>query len=117
MIMQNNQDKSITCIVDTDILIDYIRQRDYSRKLLAFWSRGGLIAVSSLTHLELYRGIRDNEEEATKALLDGLSSISVDVSIAQKAGRMLWLLRSRGITIGIKDAVIEATDLEVGVPL
>ena len=78
---------------------------------------GGLLAISTLTQLEIYQGMRTGEEKATNLFLDGLISVAVDVPIARRAGRMLGELRSKGVTVGIGDAIIAATALQIGAPL
>ncbi len=115
--MQSSRVKSISCLVDTDVAIDFLRRRDYAQKLLEHWAGEGLLAISTLTHLEIYQGMKVGEEGATNAFLDGLMSVVVDVPIARRAGRMLSELRSKGLTIGIADAVIAATALQFGCPL
>lgn len=109
--------KSISCILDTDIAIDFLRHRDYARKLLEKWSDRGLIAVSTLTHLEIYQGMKIGEEKATGLFLDSLTSIAVDVPIARRAGRMSGELRSKGRTVSAGDAIIAATALQFDTPL
>jgi len=109
--------KGVSCLVDTDIAIDFLRRREYAKKLLGHWAEDGLLAISALTHLEIYQGIKSGEEIATDAFLDGLVSIDVDISIARMAGKMLGNLRSKGKTIGIADAIIAATALHLDVPL
>ena len=115
--MQSNRVKGISCLVDTDIAIDFLRRRDYALKLLESWAGEGLLAISTLTHLEIYQGMKAGEEKATNAFLDGLVSVTVDIPIARRAGTMLGELRSTGITIGIADAIIAATALQFGAPL
>jgi len=115
--LQSSRAKNIACLVDTDIAIDFLRRRDYARNLLERWAGEGLLAISTLTHLEIYQGMKADEEEATNAFLDGLTSISVDVPISRKAGRILGELRSKGMSVGIADAIIAATSLELGAPL
>ena len=115
--MQNSQVKGISCLIDTDIAIDYLRRRDYAQKLLEYWAGEGLLAISTLTHLEVYQGMKTGEEGATNAFLDGLISVVVDIPIARRAGSMLGELRSKGMTIGIADAIIAATALHFGAPL
>ena len=104
-------------MLDTDIAIDFLRRRGYARKLLERWAGEGLVAVSTLTHLELYRGMRAAEEEATGAFLDGMVSIVVDIAIARRAGSILSENRAKGVTVGIADAIIAATALQLDVPL
>jgi len=109
--------KGISCLVDTDVAIDFLRRREYAQKLLENWAGEGLLAISTLTHLEIYQGMKPGEEGATSAFLDGLISVVVDIPIARRAGIMLGGLRSKGMTIGIADAIIAATALQFGAPL
>lgn len=116
--MESSQEKGgVFCVVDSDIVIDLLRQRNYARQLMRRWAGQGLLAVSVLTHLEVYQGMRASEEDATNTFFDSLESIEVSAAIAQRAGKLLHGLRSRGITIGIADAIIAATALEMGLPL
>ncbi|MCD6600056.1 MAG: type II toxin-antitoxin system VapC family toxin [Dehalococcoidia bacterium] len=115
--MKSSHVKGISCVVDTDIAIDFLRRRDYAQRLLESWAGEGLLAISVLTHLEIYQGMKAGEERATNAFLDNLISVSVDIPIARRAGTMLRELRLKGTTIGVADAVIAATALQFGVPL
>ena len=115
--MQSSRVKGISCLLDSDIVIDFLRRHDYARRLLEHWAGEGLLAISALTHLEIYQGMKTGEEEATNTFLDGLMSVAVDVSIARRAGTMLGKLRAKGTTIGIADAIIAATALQINAPL
>lgn len=108
---------NVSCLIDTDVAIDFLRRHTYAKKLLEQWADKGLLAISTLTQLEIYHGIRKSEEETTNAFLDGLTSVAVDVPIARRAGKLLGGLRSKGITVGIADAIIAATALQLDVPL
>ena len=103
--MQSSRVKGISCLIDTDIAIDFLRRREYARALLNRWAGEGLLAISTLTHLEIYQGMKTGEEGATNAFLDGLISVAVDIPIARQAGILLGVLRSKGTTIGIADAI------------
>ncbi len=115
--MPGNRTRGVSCLVDTDIVIDFLRKRNYALELLEHWAEQGLLSVSALTHLEIYQGMKTGEEPATNAFLDGLVSVVVDIRIARQAGALLGKLRSRGKTIGIADAIIAATAFELEVPL
>jgi len=115
--VQSSSVKGVACLVDTDVAIDFLRERDYAQNLLEKWAGEGLLAISTLTHLEIYQGIKAGEEEATNAFLDGLISVAVDIPIARRAGTMLGELRSKGVTVGIADAIIGATALQLNAPL
>ena len=115
--MPSSRVKGISCLVDTDVAIDFLRHREYAQKLLEKWAGQGLLAISTLTHLEIYQGMKAGEEDATNAFLDGLISVVVDIPTARRAGIMLRELRSKGMTIGIADAIIAATALQINAPL
>ena len=115
--MQSSQVKGVACLVDTDIAIDFLRERDYAQKLLERWAGEGLLAISTLTHLEIYQGMKAGEEGATDAFLNGLISVTVDVPIARRAGKILGELHSKGVTVGIADGIIGATALQLNAPL
>lgn len=115
--MQSSPVRGISCILDTDIAIDFLRRREYAQVLLNRWADEGLLAVSTLTHLEIYQGMKAGEEGATNTFLDGLISVVVDTPVARRAGNMLREIRSKGVTIGIADAIIAATALQLGAPL
>jgi predicted nucleic acid-binding protein len=86
--LQSSRIKGISCLLDTDIVIDFLRKRDYARKLLENWAGEGLLAISALTHLEIYQGMKSGEEKGTNVFLDGLVSVAVDVPVARQAGRI-----------------------------
>jgi predicted nucleic acid-binding protein len=115
--MPGNQAKGVSCLLDTDIVIDYLQRREYAYNLLEKWAAVGLLAVSTLSHLEVYQGMKSGKEKATGIFLDGLVSIAVDISIARKAGSIIGDYRSKGMTVGTGDAIIAATALQMGVPL
>jgi predicted nucleic acid-binding protein len=115
--VQSSKAKGISCLLDTDIAIDFLRRRGYARKVLERWAGEGLLAISTLTQLEIYQGMKTIEEQATNAFLDGLISIAVDIAIARRAGSILEENRARGVTVGMADALIAATALQLSVPL
>jgi tRNA(fMet)-specific endonuclease VapC len=117
MKMEINRGRGISVLIDTDIVIDFLRRKEYARELLEQHAEHGLLAVSTLTHLEIYQGMRKGEETATNAFLDGMIAIPVDIPLARLAGGMLGELRSRGITVGIADAIIAATAITLDTPL
>ena len=115
--MLSSRVKGVSCLLDTDIAIDFLRRRDYARRLLEYWAGEGLLAISTLTHLEIYQGMKAGEEGATNAFLDGLISVVVDIPIARRAGIIVGELRAKGVTAGIADAIIAATALQLNAPL
>lgn len=115
--MKSSSSLRVACVVDTDISIDFLNQHKYAAGVLKQWSKEGLLVVSTVTHVEIYRGMRHDEEHRTIAFLDRLVSVPVDVPIARTAGRLLREARHHGKTVGIADAIIAATALGLDVPL
>src|SRR2546426_12070473 len=76
---------SAALLIDTDILIDYLRGEP---RALAYLRGGhGTLSVSCLTLAELYAGVRDGiEREALLRLESLLEPIPVDRDIAVRAG-------------------------------
>ncbi|MDP2918796.1 MAG: PIN domain-containing protein [Dehalococcoidia bacterium] len=107
----------ISCVIDSVIAIDFLRRRDYAPPLLRDWAGKGRIAVSTLTHFEVFQGMKPHEEDFTRDFLSSMVTVDANISITQSAGLIARTLLSRGITIGIADAIITATALELNVPL
>ena len=104
----------MTVLVDTDVLIDYLRgQRDAAAFL---YSLGEPPMVSVITLAELWAGVRPGEEARLRQALHVLRSAQVDATIAETAGR---LRRQFGPSHGtsLPDALIAATAVELGLTL
>ena len=104
----------MTVLVDTDVLIDYLRgQRDAAAFL---YSLGEPPMVSVITLAELWAGARPGEEARLRQALQVLRLAKVDATIAERAGR---LRRQFGPSHGtsLPDALIAATAVELGLTL
>jgi predicted nucleic acid-binding protein len=98
-----------TVLLDTDILIEVLRQRDAS--ILAQWRRitGGtdLVFYTPVTTAELWQGSRPGEESAALEVLDTLICVPLNDEIGRRAGDYLRRFhRSHGLALG--DALIAA---------
>jgi len=94
-------------LLDTTILIDYLRGNGQARHVLEDTRNrpnGSVVSV-----LELFAGIRNRrEEQRTEQLLAQMSLLPVTADIAKRAGVFVRLYdRSHGI--GAVDAIIAAT--------
>jgi predicted nucleic acid-binding protein len=98
-------------LLDTGILIRHLRRRPGYRELVSRLAAEGDLYIASFTRLEVIRGMRDHEREATFALLDALLTVSLDVATADLAGEMIRAWRSQGVTLSGPDAVIAASAL------
>jgi predicted nucleic acid-binding protein len=93
-------------LIDTDVLIDYLRDRPESVTYLE-----GLtppLSVSAITVAELYAGVRDGLERAALDLfVDSFQVFAIDEAIAIRAGIIRRDFKRYGT--GLADAIIAAT--------
>jgi predicted nucleic acid-binding protein len=112
-----SSEPKIAYVIDSDVAIDYLRLTEYAVGLLTALAGEGFLAVSTLTHYEIYRGMRPGEENKTDTFLDSMVTLSVTTDIARFAGKLMNGIRSKGLTIDTSDAVIAATALSLNIPL
>jgi len=95
-----------TKIVDTDVLIDYLRGTENA---VAFIIRHvNEIKLSSISITELYAGMRPHERTEMAAFLSLFEIIPIDSELARAAGLLKRdYFPSHGV--GIADAIIAAT--------
>ncbi len=103
-------------LVDTNILIDYLRQKP---EAVAFINQYGkaTIALSPIVVMELFQGILDKADfQRTQKALNGFVLLDLDPSIAQLAMQLQqqYILSHR---LGIPDALIAATAMVYGLEL
>jgi predicted nucleic acid-binding protein len=95
------------CLLDTDILIDYLRGHINAQRL--FEALPEDCAVSAISVAELHVGVREGaEQKALNALLDTFALIDLSPAIAAQGGllRRDWG-KSHGC--GLNDALLAAT--------
>lgn len=104
-------------LVDTDILIDVGRGIQIAIERLEFERQKYIIAISSITQMELLVGCRNkNELKILDKFLQEFEIITLDYEITQKAVEMLKEYRlSHGLLIA--DSLIAATSLIHKFPL
>jgi len=96
-------------LIDTSILVDFLRQNNDAIELLESARQDGPLHVNEMTRVELLAGMRTHEERRTRLLLSLLNWIAVDDEIAEVAGAYgrEWLPRHKGIDVA--DLIIAAT--------
>lgn len=94
-------------LLDTTILVDYLRGNEQARHMLE--GTGDRASSSVVTVLELFAGVRNRrEEQRTEQLLSEIDLLPVTADIAKRAGVFVRLYdASHGI--GAVDAIIAAT--------
>ena len=94
-------------LVDTDILIDYLRGNQKAEKFIE--SNLEDISISSITVGELYQGVREGEERsALDSMTSALTTLPVTEDIAREGGLLCREYR-KSHQIGLADCLIAAT--------
>ncbi|MHB8505594.1 MAG: PIN domain-containing protein [Acidimicrobiales bacterium] len=104
----------MTVLVDTSVLIDYLRGHEQAAAVLERERVAGPLQASEITRLEVLAGMRADEEDATRSLLSALAWHPVDADVAEDAGALgrRWLPSHP--TIDGADLAIAATALRCG---
>jgi len=101
-------------LIDTDILIDYLR--DYPPAV--DWLEALMVDLnlSAINVAEIYSGMRDSERRKIETLLECFTIIPLDAALAETGG----LLRrdfGKSHGTGLADAIIAATVQKLGCSL
>ena len=104
----------MTALVDTSVLIDYLRGHEGAAELLERERAAAPLHASEITRLEILAGMRPAEEEGTRSLLATLVWHPVDAEVAEQAGALgrEWLGSHH--TIDGAALAIAATALRTG---
>jgi len=104
----------VTALVDTSVLIDYLRGHHGAAELLEQERTAAPLHASEMTRLEILAGMRPVEADGTQSLLSTLLWHPVDQEIAEEAGILgrRWLPRHH--TIDGADPAIAATAVRTG---
>jgi predicted nucleic acid-binding protein len=104
----------MTVLVDTSVLIDYLRGHERAAALLERERAAGPLQASEITRLEVLAGMRADEEDATRSLLSALAWHPVDADVAEDAGALgrRWLPSHHAIDSA--DLAIAATAMRCG---
>src|SRR5271169_3449206 len=83
----------VTIVVDTSVLIDYLRGHAEAGKVLERERARDPLHASEISRLEVLAGMRNAEEDATRSLLSTLVWHPVDENVAEVAGELgrKWL--------------------------
>ncbi len=107
----------MTALVDTSVLIDFLRGHSGALDLLSRERAGVSLHASLITRLEVLAGMRPEEEAAIRSLLSTLIWHPVDARVAEAAGALgrRWLPSHH--TIDGADLAIAATAMGTGARL
>jgi tRNA(fMet)-specific endonuclease VapC len=104
-------------IIDTDILIDFLRNRKESVEFVTqLEKKKAILSSTAINAFELYYGAHKSKQstqtlQATKNLLDRLVLFPLTLRSAQKACHIYAELELKGNPIGLRDTFIAAIAL------
>ncbi|GAF74927.1 unnamed protein product [marine sediment metagenome] len=99
-------------LLDTNVLVLHLRGERGVPALLDRWAQSHELYISVATRVEIMAGMHPHEEQVTLHLLNSMNSLSVNESIADQAGRMIYEHARKGFQVSFPDALIAATALE-----
>ena len=105
-------------LVDTDILIDYLRGRGEAVSFVK--ANSDRIILSSISVAELYAGVRGGRDDAEQIVLEDFLSLFRAVPLSGEIAKIGGLYKrdfGRSHGVGIADAIVAATALSEGADL
>ena len=103
-----------SAVVDTDVLIDVLRNSPGAKEYFLSQIATGLRHSSAITVAEIRAGMRPDEQQATMTLLDALEILPVNKEIALLGGALKDAAKQR---IKLDDCLIAATAIRHGLSL
>lgn len=96
-------------LIDSDIIIWFLRGRKQTLELLEELQKSGVPACSPISIVEVQLGIKKGEERKTSGFLNSLEVCPITRDIANSAGEYIREYKKRGTSLNIPDAIIGAT--------
>lgn len=97
-------------LLDSDILMDFFKKRDYAVSILDKLYKEGILTASLLTVTELRAGWNDTQAEYLLPRLYKLVVIkNIHLKTAELAGKFRWEYKAKGISLPTVDSLIAAT--------
>jgi tRNA(fMet)-specific endonuclease VapC len=104
-------------VADTDVLIDFLAGVEPLASRVAEQIEAGL-ATTAVSRFELRAGTRTaRQERAVSGLLEGLLTLPLDTTAADRAGSVRRALEKAGSGIGMADSLIAGIALTHGASL
>lgn len=104
-------------VLDSDVLIDYLRGAGPGRALVRSLIRGAGYRVTAVTAFELALGRSYREDPRPVQALLAAPLLTLTRKAGLRAGSLLGELRRAGVSIDVRDAMQAGICLEVGATL
>ena len=106
-------------VVDTDVLIDLLREKEYAVKKIKELEKNETLSTTDINAFELYFGAynskkKDKNLSSTRGLLKNLTLLHTTEEAMETGGRIYSNMKSKGKSIEIRDVLIAAITLQKG---
>lgn len=95
-------------LLDTTVLIDYLRGRPAVGRVNALLDRGDALCTTPINVEEVVRGLRPAEVAAVDGLFEGLHIAPIGLAEGRRAGEWRRRFAARGTTLSQADCLIAA---------
>lgn len=99
-------------LLDTTVLIDFLRDRPVVQRVLSLRSRGDQPCTTAINVEEVLRGLRDHEVDRATHLVQGLIELPLGLSEGWRAGEWRREYAARRVTLSQADCLIAAAAYE-----
>ncbi len=101
-------DETVLVLLDTTVLIDYLRGRPVVERVGTLADRGDVLCTSPVNVEEIVRGLRPSEISAADDLFDGLRVVPIGRPEGWQAGEWRRRFAAGGTTLSQADCLIAA---------
>jgi predicted nucleic acid-binding protein len=101
----------VLTLLDTTVLIDYLRGAPASERVEALLDRGDIACTTAINVEEIVRGVRPKERKHATELLEGLLIVPLGAREGWRAGTWRRDFSAEGITLSQADCLIAAAAL------
>ncbi len=96
-------------LLDTTIIIDYLRGKDKIIKLIKkMFYEGSSLGCCPVNVIEVYTGMKERERKVTEEFIDSLENYELTKEIAKQAGEYKKKYQRKGISLSLPDVAIAA---------
>jgi len=114
--------EKVGIVVDTDVLIDLLREKDDAVKNIRELEKNEELETTDINVFELYFGAynsqkKDKNLSSTRGLLKNLTLLHTTEEAMETGGRIYSDMKAKGKSIDIRDVLIAAITLQNGASL
>lgn len=100
-------------LLDTDVLVEYLRGTDSAVELVnRLYRSGNVLATCCINIAEVFSGLSERHVEAASKLMDGLAYLDITREASRLAGFYRYSFARQGVQLSTTDAIIAATAMK-----